>query len=555
MPEQSQNPERFPDDAKSRQAELAFLARAIRYIDGQVNGDELRALNLELSGNPLFRRRFRQILRTHVLLIECVRQHGAGGTNFDSLTDKIAAQLEVADLNNTMILPSLDPSAPVEDDSDEPKPLSAPTIEPKTGRRRIPWAARAAAIALVPLLSLLAWSLFHSGPLATVAGTSDAIWESGELVRNGDLLSTAPRSLSAGAIRIKLNNGVMLLAESPVRFAVVSKSVVELTAGRIVAKVPHEVTGFCVRTPQGDILDMGTEFGVAVSKDQAAHLEVFSGRVQAKPADATGNGSNPVIVTTGHAAEISTTTVAVDPPGVPRERFLRDLNAVLSLDLVDLVNGGNGTSHSHGVAIDANGSVGNIPPCKDVPGDRLYHVGRGSRVIDGCFVPDGSMGLIQTDSAGHTFQFPHTDNHAYNNIWTGGIVPSAAGDATPSTILSQVDYSTGPHSLVFMSSDRGLTIDLDAIRRLHPGRQLSGFTCTVGNSDRLRQDDNKADVFVIIDGRSLFEQRQFGRTRVFSVNIPIGPNDRFLTLAVTDGGDTITNDGILWGDPRFDLDR
>ena len=36
-------------------------------------------------------------------------------------------------------------------------------------------------------------------------------------------------------------------------------------------------------------------------------------------------------------------------------------------------------------------------------------------------------------------------------------------------------------------------------------------------------------------------------------NIAIGDNDRFLTLAATDGGNTYMCDQIIFGDPRLEL--
>ena len=42
-------------------------------------------------------------------------------------------------------------------------------------------------------------------------------------------------------------------------------------------------------------------------------------------------------------------------------------------------------------------------------------------------------------------------------------------------------------------------------------------------------------------------------TTAQSSSVPLGENDRFLTLAATDGGDGIDCDWIVFGDPRLEL--
>ena len=54
--------------------------------------------------------------------------------------------------------------------------------------------------------------------------------------------------------------------------------------------------------------------------------------------------------------------------------------------------------------------------------------------------------------------------------------------------------------------------------------------------------------------KSRFQRREINRSNgAFSVLVPIGKNDRFLTLAATDGGDGNDWDWIMFGDPRLEL--
>jgi hypothetical protein len=63
-----------------------------------------------------------------------------------------------------------------------------------------------------------------------------------------------------------------------------------------------------------------------------------------------------------------------------------------------------------------------------------------------------------------------------------------------------------------------------------------------------------ADFSVLIDGRVRYKRRQFNRWNgATTVNVPIDPQDRFLTLTATDGGNDIGYDWILFGDPCLEL--
>ena len=105
------------------------------------------------------------------------------------------------------------------------------------------------------------------------------------------------------------------------------------------------------------------------------------------------------------------------------------------------------------------------------------------------------------------------------------------------------------HSILFMNSNGGMTIDLAAIQRLHPAYLLKRLQCNAGNGASVT---TLADVYVLLGDKVVFEQRKFSnRHAPFTVDVPLDPADRFLTFVVTDGGDGIPHDGILWADPKL----
>ena len=54
-----------------------------------------------------------------------------------------------------------------------------------------------------------------------------------------------------------------------------------LLAGKMTARVPEEAIGFIVNTPQGAIVDLGTEFALSVSDTHVTEVHVLEGEVEA----------------------------------------------------------------------------------------------------------------------------------------------------------------------------------------------------------------------------------------------------------------------------------
>jgi hypothetical protein len=196
-----------------------------------------------------------------------------------------------------------------------------------------------------------------------------------------------------------------------------------------------------------------------------------------------------------------------------------------------------------------------LPAVTHVKGDGAYHAVPGVPVVDGCFIPNGAAGAERVDSGGHQFAFPMTIGEGFNQVWTGGAVPWPEQYKPPfAGRLGGVDYSSPEHGLLLMHSNVGLTLDLAAIRRLHPGQKVVRFRAVAGNASPSEIVRARADVYVLVDGLARFERRGFGNDEApFAVDIPIRESDRFLTLASTDGGDDNRFDWVMYGDPKFDL--
>jgi hypothetical protein len=223
--------------------------------------------------------------------------------------------------------------------------------------------------------------------------------------------------------------------------------------------------------------------------------------------------------------------------------------------VVDLVAGGDGTTRRRDRAIDRRtGQAGVFPPISTYKSDGPdYQRVIGLPVIEGVFVPNGPT---KVNAAGDTFNFPRTSGEANNHIWAGGKVPTL-GKHRVNARVGDVDYTAPGHGLLFLHSNAGLTIDLNAIRRLYPGWSPSRFRCTVLHSIVEGSPEARkalTDVFVLVDGKQRFARRRFVvQDKPIAMDIPLAAEERYLTLAVTDGGDSVGWDWIIWGDPMLDL--
>ena len=241
---------------------------------------------------------------------------------------------------------------------------------------------------------------------------------------------------------------------------------------------------FVISTPTAIVTDLGTEFGVEVGEDGRTLSHVFRGTVEMRAvADSGQNHAEPLILHASQSAQVQRNTGnqgVVLVQSALSANFVREIgrDSVLVFDLVDAVAGGNGFSHKRGRGIDpATGRTSDRQPDKvDVRGDHKYHRIEGTPFVEGVFIPDGGKGgPVQIDSAGHVFpDCPKTDNGSWAYIWAGGKLPPPIADRMSAT-LAGIDYCSPEHSVLVVHANKGITFDLEAIRRSNPGRKVLRF--------------------------------------------------------------------------------
>jgi hypothetical protein len=416
-------------------------------------------------------------------------------------------------------------------------------------------------------------------------------------------------ALSSGLMEITYDTGAKVILQGPVTYEVESTAGGFLSVGKLTARVekrseirdrkseirnqkspdlwPLTSDLFAIRTPTAIVTDLGTEFGVEVDQSGATQSHVFRGsvRVQELSADGTVTDASHVLhenqsarVAGDRAAKI----VVIE--NAKRTDFVRDIlkPSMKALDLADIVAGGDGCSGLRGRGIDSTDGRPTDTTRKDtnlkdygpIAGDGKYHRVEMLPLVDGVFIPAGRSGAVQVDSAGHTFaEFGETDGTTGMNIWAGGTVPvptssmpshvsSLLASLPPSqtlapTRLGGIDYAAPGRGLIFLHANNGITFDLEAIRRVNPDFKLLRFRATAGNVEPVSQTGaaaGYADLWVLVDGQVRFRRRGInGCSGAFPILFSVAENDRFLTLAATDGGNTMAGDWILFGNPVLEM--
>ncbi|WP_425399995.1 FecR domain-containing protein [Aeoliella sp.] len=110
-------------------------------------------------------------------------------------------------------------------------------------------------------------------------------------------------AIDAGVVSLMMDNSAEIKLEGPADFRLTSAEKAVLSKGNLVARCGPEAVGFQVESPDVDVVDLGTEFGVSVREGQHTDVVVYDGKVDLT----TRVGANPLErrLTAGEALQIS----------------------------------------------------------------------------------------------------------------------------------------------------------------------------------------------------------------------------------------------------------
>jgi hypothetical protein len=235
-------------------------------------------------------------------------------------------------------------------ESPEPKPPADERKHSENKRANKFWPTVAlfssAAALLLVVLGIIEY--FHSHRVVAELGDSvHAKWT--ETPDSNDLRS-GTLELSEGVAEITFKQGTRVLIQAPCEFDLLSTNRIKLMGGSVTAFVPEQARGFRVMTPRSQIIDFGTEFGVAVASSKAYEVHVFKGKVGLEPGSGRAHTNEHENLIAGQCAltdasgSIRTEALVQRP-----KRFLQkvpDAHQVgipgKRLNLADVIGGGNG---------------------------------------------------------------------------------------------------------------------------------------------------------------------------------------------------------------------
>jgi hypothetical protein len=157
--------------------------------------------------------------------------------------------------------------------------------------------------------------------IAWLVNAQSCRWAAGEPA--GDMRAGKVLKLEHGLAEIRFQCGARVVLEGPAGLELLSGNASRLMYGKLTARVPGPAAGFEVLSPQGKVIDLGTEFGISVSDGGATDVYVFEGKVEAHAAADGPTGA--VSLTQNQAARISAGKVTLRPgePGAGADRFVR----------------------------------------------------------------------------------------------------------------------------------------------------------------------------------------------------------------------------------------
>lgn len=138
----------------------------------------------------------------------------------------------------------------------------------------------AIAAGVIGVLTTLTWSqLSQPGVIATLVSVENAAWESSLPTAPGSALTPGYLKLTSGIATVRFASGAEVLLEAPANLVLISKMRGRLVSGAAIVSVPEPAIGFVLETPDGYVVDHGTQFSVNIEQNGKSDYEVIEGEI------------------------------------------------------------------------------------------------------------------------------------------------------------------------------------------------------------------------------------------------------------------------------------
>lgn len=142
--------------------------------------------------------------------------------------------------------------------------------------------------------------------VAHLVASVDAQWQGTQPLLNHPM-ATGSYQLESGAVDLLFADGARVTVSGPAAFDLRSSRHIHLNGGNLVAQIQDEALGFIVTSPQSEVVDLGTEFGLSVDDTGLTDVHVLDGLVEVLPKQGnTAKVHSPgVMITEGEARRFS----------------------------------------------------------------------------------------------------------------------------------------------------------------------------------------------------------------------------------------------------------
>ena len=491
---------------------------------------------------------------------------------------------DVFDARMWQALAELEKTAPPVPPKPIPEPQTPHTHEPHGPvANNILW-PRVLGVAALICIGLFFVALFSPKPneqVCRIQTLVNDVWATkAQAVQIGDWINTRdePRQLISGMIKLVFDHEAEVLIEAPAVFSVQDVNHLMLERGRAYAIVPKSAHGFTILTPNSEVVDLGTEFGVHVDVKGTSNVQVYEGETTLKANSAPE--SSKISLTEGQAKQVNPLTQRISNSPFHDRAFVRYLASDGSFvwrgepfDLADCVGQGNGFGTGRlnsGISLVTghSGQFVGFGPVKSQPG---FLETEDMPFIHGIFTPLGSEQTVS--NTGLIFNTcPITSGFS----WGGAILNGATHEDQSSALrqhhqyrLGSMEFGTLDRPAISMHANAGITFDLQAIQASIEGVELDQFKTWCGISETyfdyrsnasqssMTQNEPFADFYVLLDGEIAFQALDVTPSQgAIDIDVAVHKEHQFLTLVVTEGQDNqIMGDWALFAAPRITLKR
>ncbi len=118
-------------------------------------------------------------------------------------------------------------------------------------------------------------------PVAVLKSATNVRWQDAAQIRpTGSPLTSGWLRIAEGTLQIEFLSGARLLVNGPAALRLDTDNSAYLESGKASAYVPEHAQGFMLHSPNLQVKDLGTSFGLEISADKAPEVHCFDGSVE-----------------------------------------------------------------------------------------------------------------------------------------------------------------------------------------------------------------------------------------------------------------------------------